>query len=103
MDSEKRQKLEAAGWVVEDASDFLNLTTAESELIELKVKLALLLKQKRQEQQLSQTELAELMDSSQSRVAKIEKSDPSVSLDLTIRALFATGVTRQELAAAIAQ
>jgi predicted XRE-type DNA-binding protein len=103
MDSEKRQKLEAAGWAVEDASDFLNLTTAESELVELKVKLALLLKQKRQEQQLSQADLAELMDSSQSRVAKIEKSDPSVSLDLTIRALFTTGVTCQELAAAIAQ
>ena len=103
MDLEKRQKLEAAGWVTEDASDFLNLTPAESELVELKVKLALLLKQKRRELKLSQTALAELMESSQSRVAKIEKSDPSVSLDLTIRALFTTGVTRQELAAFIAE
>ncbi|HEY9769952.1 MAG TPA: helix-turn-helix domain-containing protein [Coleofasciculaceae cyanobacterium] len=61
------------------------------------------MKQKRKDQKLSQATLAELMDSSQSRVAKIEKNDPSVSLELTIRALFITGVSRQELAAVISQ
>lgn len=103
MDKQKRQRLEAAGWIVEDTSDFLDLTPAESQLVELKVKLALLLKEKRKKQDLSQTELAVLMNSSQSRVAKIEASDPSVSLDLTLRALFSTGVTCQELAQVIGQ
>ncbi len=54
MDDTKRQKLEAAGWAVEDASEFLGLTPAESSLVELKVELALLLKQQRQKQKLSQ-------------------------------------------------
>ena len=101
MDSEKRKKLEAAGWAVGDASDFLGLSSAEAELVELKVKLALLVKQKRKIQNLSQTALADLMGSSQSRVAKIESGDPSVSLDLIFRALLTSGVTRQELAEVI--
>jgi DNA-binding XRE family transcriptional regulator len=101
MDSEKRQRLQAAGWIVGNASDFLNLTPAEAELIELKVKLALLVKQQRKRQNLSQNALAKKMSSSQSRVAKIESGDPSVSLDLIVRALLTSGATRQELAEAI--
>ena len=101
MDSEKRKRLEAAGWAVGDASDFLGLSSAEAELVELKVKLALLVKQKRKIQNLSQTALADLMGSSQSRIAKIESGDPSVSLDLIFRALLTSGATRQELAQAI--
>jgi ribosome-binding protein aMBF1 (putative translation factor) len=101
MDSEKRQRLQAAGWTVGNASDFLNLTPAEAELIELKVKLALLVKQQRKRQNLSQNALAKKMSSSQSRVAKIESGDPSVSLDLIVRALLTSGATRQELAEAI--
>ena len=101
MDSEKRKKLEAAGWAVGDASDFLGLTPAEAELVELKVKLALLVKEQRKIHNLSQNALAKKMGSSQSRVAKIESGDPSVSLDLIVRALLTSGVTRQELAQAI--
>ena len=41
------------------------------------------------------------MGSSQSRIAKIESGDPSVSLDLIIRALLTSGATRQELAQVI--
>ena len=101
MDSEKRKKLEAAGWTVGDASDFLELTTAEAELVELKIQLALLVKKQRRIHNISQNVLAKKMGSSQSRVAKIESGDPSVSLDLIFRALLTTGATRQELAQAI--
>ncbi len=38
------------------------------------------------------------MSFSRSRIAKIESGDPSVSLDLIVRALLTTGTTRQELA-----
>ena len=98
MDTEKRKRLEAAGWAVGDASDFLELTPAEAELVELKVQLALLVKKQRKIHNLSQNALAKKMGSSQSRVAKIESGDPSVSLDLIVRALLTTGATRQELA-----
>ncbi|MGK7892890.1 MAG: helix-turn-helix domain-containing protein [Xenococcus sp. (in: cyanobacteria)] len=101
MDSEKRKRLEAAGWVVGNASDFLGLNPAETELVELKVQLALLVKEQRKIHNLSQNALAKKMGSSQSRVAKIESGDPSVSLDLIVRALLTSGVTRQELAQAI--
>ena len=101
MDDQKRQRLEAAGFAVGDAGDFLNLTSAEAELVELKVTLSQLVKQKRAASNLSQNALAEKMNSSQSRVAKIEAGDPSVSLDLMIRALFSTGTPRQEIAKAI--
>ena len=101
MDSEKRKRLEAAGWAVGDASDFLELTPAEAELVELKVQLALLVKEQRKIRNISQNALAQKMGSSQSRVAKIESGDPSVSLDLIFRALLTSGVTRQELAQAI--
>ena len=101
MDSEKRKRLETAGWAVGDASDFLGLNPAEAELVELKIQLALLVKEQRKIHNLSQNALAKKMGSSQSRVAKIESGDPSVSLDLIFRALLTSGVTRQELAQAI--
>ena len=101
MDSEKRQRLEAAGWTVGNTSDFLGLTPAEAELVELKVQFALLVKEQRKRHNLSQNALAQKMGSSQSRIAKIESGDPSVSLDLIFRALLTSGATRQELAAVI--
>jgi DNA-binding XRE family transcriptional regulator len=101
MDSEKRKRLEADGWAVGDASDFLGLTSVEAELVELKVKLALFAKEQRKVSNLSQDALAKKMGSSQSRIAKIESGDPSVSLDLIVRALLTSGVTHQELAQVI--
>ena len=101
MDAEKRKKLEAAGWAVGNASDFLELTPAEAELVELKVQLALLVKELRKVNNLSQNALAKMMGSSQSRVAKIESGDPSVSMDLIFRALLTGGATRQKLAEVI--
>ena len=102
MDIEKRKRLEAVGWVIGNASDFLNLSAAESELVELKTKLALLAREQRKANNLSQDALAKKMGSSQSRIAKIESGDPSVSLDLIVRVLLTTGTTRQELVRAIA-
>ena len=102
MDAKRRKQLENAGWIVGDAKDFLNLSPAESELVELKTRLALLAKEQRKANNLSQDALAKKMGSSQSRIAKIESGDPSVSLDLIVRALLTTGITRQELAEAIA-
>lgn len=102
MDEIKRQKLEAAGWSVGTVGDFLGLSTPESELIELKLALSQKLKQLRIDKQLSQEELAKIMKSSQSRIAKMEAGDSSVSLDLIIRAFLSTGATFQDIAKAIA-
>ncbi len=101
MDSDKRQRLEAADWSVGDASDFLGLSPEEAAFIEMKLALSKRLKQQRESQQLTQQALAKRIKSSQSRVAKMEAGDPSVSLDLLVRTLLSAGATVQDIAEAI--
>ena len=101
MDATKRQRLEAAGWSIGNASEFLSLSPEEATYIELKLALSKRLKQLRLSKQLSQEALAKQIKSSQSRVAKMEAGDPSVSLDLLVRAFLSTGATAQDLAEAI--
>ena len=91
------KRLRAAGWKVGSTKDFLKLSDEEAALVELKLSLAGVLKQARQKRRLSQMDLAQRMGSSQSRVAKIEAGDPSVTIDLMVRAILATGATRREL------
>lgn len=102
MKAAKRKRLAAAGWVVGDAKQFLRLTDEEAEFVELKLALVDGLKQRRLEQSLTQKELAHRLASSQSRVAKMEAGDGSVSLDLLVRSLFALGATRREIAQMVA-
>ena len=102
MNAGKRKRLRQAGWKSGTVAEFLELNPEESALIEIKLRLSDLVKKARARRRLSQTELAERLGSSQSRVAKIEAGDPSVSLDLLVRASFASGATRKDLARAIA-
>lgn len=97
MRADKRKNLEAKGWKVGGAKDFLGLTDGEAAYIELRLKLARGLRAKRSAQGLSQTELAKAVRSSQSRVAKMEAGDPTVSLDLLARSLLALGASDREL------
>ena len=97
MSTAKLKRLKAAGWKAGSAGDFLQLSDEETMLAELKLMLTDAIKASRQKRGLSQIDLARKMGSSQSRVAKIEAGDPSVSLDLIMRAFFATGATRREL------
>jgi len=94
----KRRKLEAAGWQVGTASQLLGLSKQEAELVELRLALAEGLRLRREARNLTQARLAKLIGSSQSRVAKMEAADSTVALDLLLRSLVATGVTRRELA-----
>ena len=102
MRKQKRKRLEAKGWKTGTVKEFLGLSDEESAYIELKVKLAAGLKQRRQQQGLSQLELAAKLQSSQSRVAKMEAGDPSVSLDLLVRSLITLGTSERELSQIIA-
>ncbi|MBN1542205.1 helix-turn-helix transcriptional regulator [candidate division KSB1 bacterium] len=102
MDKAKRKKLIEQGWIVGSTQDFLGLTDDETAYIELKLTLGQNLKKRRLEKELTQTQLARLLKSNQSRVAKMEAGDPSVSIDLLIKSLLALGTSRQELAAIIA-
>ena len=101
MKAAKRRRLEAAGWKVGSAQDFLGLTDEDVEYIELHLSLAALLTKRRKSLGYTQTEVADLIGSSQSRVAKMEAGDPSVSIDLLIRTLLALGVNRKQVGRAI--
>lgn len=97
MDNSKRKRLKAAGWNIGNAADFLGLKAQEAALVEVKLSLIDAVKKSRQKHKLSQVDLAARIGSSQSRIAKIEAGDPSVSLDLITRALIATGATQNEI------
>ena len=97
MRESKRRRLEAKGWLVGNAADFLSLSAEEEAYVDLKVRLADRLRTQRHRSSLTQQALARLVKSSQSRVAKMEGGDPSVTLDLIIRALLIMGVSRKDL------
>ena len=94
----KRKRLEAKGWKIGSAAEFLKLSPEESSYIELKIALSKNLQRCRREKNLTQEQLARMLKSSQSRVAKMEAGDPSVSLDLLIRSLLMLGASRNSLA-----
>ena len=102
MKKAKRERLKAAGWKVGSAADFLQLSPNEVAFIEMKLALARDIRTRRLRQKLTQSQLAKLVDSSQSRVAKMETADATVSLDLLIRALLVLGASRKEVARIIA-
>lgn len=97
MNRKKQSRLEAAGWKAGTAREFLGLAPEEAAYVELKLTLGRSLREKRQKRQVTQGQLAEHLRSSQSRVARMEAGDASVSLDLLIRSLLAMGVKRREL------
>lgn len=101
MEKAKKRRLMKKGWIVGDAKQFLGLTDEEVAYIELKLAFSKRLRERRVKERLTQAQLARQIKSSQSRVAKMEAGDPSVSIDLLIRSLIALGASRKELARVI--
>jgi len=103
MHAARKKKLQAKGWRVGSAEEFLGLSPKESAYIELKLKLAESVRKRRVGLDMTQQEVADLVHSSQSRIAKIESGDASVTIDLMIRSLIALGVSNRDLARIIAR
>ena len=101
MKQSKKRRLERAGWVVSDTAEFLGLSAEEKRFVELKLALAEGVRQFRERRGLTQAALAKRLGSSQSRVAKMEAADASVSVDLLIRSLFGIGAKTSDIAAII--
>jgi len=91
MDTTKRKALEAAGWKIGDAADFLEMSDEERQLLDARVSLALAIRNQREALDLSQKELGARLKTSQPRVAKIERAASDVSLDQLVRAFTAVG------------
>jgi len=101
MDEEKRIRLEAQGWKIGSTEEFLGLTPEEAAYVELRLRLSDAVRELRKKKRLTQAQLAEMLQSSQSRVTKAEAADECVSLDLLIRSLLALGVRDRDLAEVI--
>ncbi len=101
MHKAKKAALEKKGWKFGSAEEFLGLSKEELAYIELKLDLSRKLKVSRQRQKLTQAEFARVVQSSQSRVAKMEAGDPTVSIDLLVKSLLALGVSKKELGRSI--
>lgn len=99
---EKKKKLESKGWKVGTANEFLGLTQEESTLLDLKIRLGMTLQKERKANHLTQAQLARRIHSSQSRVAKMEGGDPSVTIDLLLKSLLNLGIEKKNLAEVIA-
>ncbi len=97
MEKTKKNKLEANGWTVGDIDGFLGLDEAEMAIVEMKVALAKALVEKRKRSNVTQVNMAKIIGSSQSRVAKIEKADSSVSLELMIKSFLSLGATKKDI------
>ena len=102
MDKRKKKALESKGYKVGTVEAFLGLSPEESEYIELKMALSDALAKRSKKSNLTQAQLAKLLKSSQSRVAKMEKGDPTVSVDLLVKSLLAMGANKKSIAKAIA-
>ncbi len=102
MEKTKKKAIENKGWKVGDIDQFLGLDSAEMAIVEMKIALAKTLIEKRKQSKITQINMAKLIGSSQSRVAKIEKGDPTVSLELMLKSLFSLGATKKEIAKVIA-
>ena len=97
MDASKKKRIEAAGLRVGDAADFLELSSEEAQLVEVKLALGDYLRTIRREHHWTQTQVAKRIGSSQSRVAKMEAADASVSLDLILKSLFSLGASSRDV------
>ena len=102
MQDRKKKALIAKGYVIGSVDEFLGLTKEESAYVEMKLALAMEVAKKRKKRKMTQAQVAELIHSSQSRIAKMECGDPSVSLDLLIKTLLALGTQRKTLARVMA-
>jgi len=97
MNQQKQKRLKKKGWAIGDTSEFLGMTPEEEAYLDLKHTLAQSLRQRRLAKKFTQKQLAQRLQSSQSRVAKMEAADPNVTLDLLLRAHFTLGLPKKSL------
>jgi hypothetical protein len=90
-----------AGWVEGSGQEFLKLSDADMAYLETKRALAACLHRQRMKRRWPQVELASRLETSQSRVARMEAGDQTVMFDLLVMALFRIGASRRQVALAL--
>ena len=101
MKQDKARRLRKRGWRVGSVREFLTLDDAEEAYIEARLAMSRLVRRMRMARRMTQVELARRMKSSQSRIAKVEAGDPSVSVDLQLRSALVLGASLEDVAKAL--
>ena len=89
-----RKKL-PSGWTEGSVQNLLGLSDDEAAIVEMRVRLAARVREKRRARRITQRELAKRIHSTQPRIARLEQADASI--EMLIRALFALGADRKEI------
>ena len=103
MNKKTKQKLEKRGWEVGGVREFLNLSEEDIKLIEVRIALGKILNEQRIKNGYTQLQLAREIKSSQSRVAKMENGDNSVTIDLLLKCLLHLQTPKSEICKAFAR
>jgi len=90
-----RKKKLPKGWIEGSVQELLGLSEGEAAIVEMRVRLAEKVREKRRARRITQKELAKRIESTQPRVARLEQADSSI--EMLIRALFALGSDRREI------
>ena len=96
MEAKKKRRLEENGWRVGSVQEFLGLSDAEAELVEMHVRLSVDIKRRIDAAGLTQAALAKKLRTSTSRLSHM-LSGNQVSTDALVRALFVLGATSRDI------
>lgn len=99
MDKGKIEKLEKAGWKVGDFGDAFDLSEADRAFVGMRLAAAREVDRLREEQGVSQRELAKRMGTGQANVSRMLGSPATSTFDSLLRALLALGSTPRKIAA----
>jgi predicted XRE-type DNA-binding protein len=88
------------GWVEGSARKLLGLSGEESAIVEMRLRLCYEVRSKRLAQGITQQELAARIESTQPRVAKLERG--KASFEMMLLALLALGASRREIGRVLA-
>ena len=102
MDEAVKSRLASAGFRETNVQELFGLSREEMELVETRLALCRLIKRLRAERGVSEQAAARAIGSDQGNVSKAERNDATVSLEWMVRAAFALGASRQDVAHAIA-
>ena len=97
MSDARQRRLARAGWRTGTVQDFLGLTDAEAAWIETSVTLAAALRAARRRKRMRLDVAARAAGMSRSAFAKLERGNPSATMDELLHALLALGVSPREL------
>jgi ribosome-binding protein aMBF1 (putative translation factor) len=104
MNEKTREILEGEGYkVYEHAGDAVGMNEYEKQLMELRIRLAISIRKRREKLNLTQADLAQRLKTTPPRVAQIERAARSISFDRILTAYAAVGgrIRLLELAADI--